>query len=208
MNKFWQDKIKDLRRINIFFIIVTIFILVGIIIGINSVCYMKNNSLELQSYFKELLSFLSQKEIGYKEILISSTLSNLTLFMFIFILGNLRFGTAFIFILMLFKGYTVGYTFTLFIKLFGIKGLCISMAGVFLQNIIYIPCFMILSIIASYNSYEKLKNRLEKINKVDYINDYVNMSLSIAVVVIIGIIIESFLVPNILKYVVSKLSLT
>ena len=207
MNMYFKNKFRNIRINNVFLIMTIAFFLTGIILGVNSVAYTKGNTSDLNSYFKELFTFVSSRDISYKEVLLSSILSNLTIFMIIFILGNWALGSPFVFLIMLFKGYMIGYTFTVFIQMFSVKGLCVSLVGIVPQNLIYLPCFIVLATIASSYSYDKLKNKFQKINKTEFINEYVNASLSIAVPIVVAIIFETFLLPNILKMVILKLNI-
>lgn len=207
MNMYLKNKFRNYRISNIFLIIAVVFFLTGIILGVNSVSYTKGNIVDLNSYFKELFTFVSSRDISYKEIFLSSILSNLLIFMIIFVLGNWAIGSPFICLVLLLKGYMIGYTFTVFIQMFAIKGLCMALVGIVPQNLIYIPCFIILSAIASSHSYDKLKNKVQKINKTEFINDYINLSLAIVVPIVVGIILETFLLPNILKIVILKLNI-
>lgn len=207
MNMYIKNKFRNIRINNVFLIITIAFLLTGVILGVNSVSYTKGNTADLNSYFKELFTFVSSRDISYKEVLLSSILSNLTMFMLIFILGNWALGSPFVFLIMLFKGYMIGYTFTVFIQMFSVKGLCISLVGIIPQNLIYIPCFIVLAAIAASHSYDKLKNKFQKISKTDFINEYVNASLAIAVPIVAAIIIETFLMPYILKMVIVKLNI-
>ncbi|GKX66173.1 stage II sporulation protein M [Inconstantimicrobium mannanitabidum] len=194
------------KGVNSFLIIIILFIGIGFILGLNSVFYMSTNNLEeLNSYLSGFMRYIGQQSINYKEIFLNSVISNLILFLIIYVLGKWFFGGPFILVAILFKGYTIGFTFTTFIRVLGTKGLGIALAGVVPQNLFYIPCFIFIGMVALRNSYEQLKRKFTKENKIKYDNSYINATLMVAIPLVIGIIIESFLMPSILKAIVSKL---
>lgn len=208
MEKLLKTRKNNTKGINVFLTIVILFLGIGIILGLNSVFYMNTSHIdELDSYLSKLMQYIGQQTINYKEIFLSSVISNLTMFLIIYILGNWFLGGPFILLAMLFKGYTIGFTFTTFIKVLGTKGLGVALAGVIPQNLFYVPCFIFLSIVALRKSYEQLKRKFNKDNKLKYDNSYINAALMLAIPLVIGIILESFLMPNILKSIVSKLYL-
>ena len=118
------------------------------------------------------------------------------------------FGIPFILLIDLIKGFTLGYTFTFLLTTFNGKGIWLAIVSILPQNIFYIPSFIALSIIAIEFSATKLRYKF--FNK-GTINTIVKKELifKIGVLVctfIIGVFIESYICPNLMKFIVSKIT--
>ena len=190
-----------------YYFMVFIFFCVGIAVGTYIVKYMSaRDATDLTSYFSTFTESIAKEAVNNKVLLFNILKKNLMLITIIIALSFTVFGTPIILLLDLVKGFTLGYTFSFLISTFDGKGLWLALASTIPQNIIYIPCFIALSIVGIEFSSTKLKDKFFNKGKVNTIVER-ELILKIGVlacVFIIGTLIEAYLGPNIIKFVVTN----
>ena len=190
-----------------YYLMVFIFFCVGIALGTYIVKYMSaRDATDLTSYFSTFTESIAKEAVNNKVLLFNILKKNLMLITIIIALSFTVFGTPIILLLDLVKGFTLGYTFSFLISTFDGKGLWLALASTIPQNIIYIPCFIALSIVGIEFSSTKLKDKFFNKGKVNTIVER-ELILKIGVlacVFIIGTLIEAYLGPNIIKFVVTN----
>ena len=190
-----------------YYFMVFIFFCVGIALGTYIVKYMSaRDATDLTSYFSTFTESIAKEAVNNKVLLFNILKKNLMLITIIIALSFTVFGTPIILLLDLVKGFTLGYTFSFLISTFDGKGLWLALASTIPQNIIYIPCFIALSIVGIEFSSTKLKDKFFNKGKVNTIVER-ELILKIGVlacVFIIGSLIEAYLGPNIIKFVVTN----
>ena len=190
-----------------YYFMVFIFFCVGIALGTYIVKYMSaRDATDLTSYFSTFTESIAKEAVNNKVLLFNILKKNLMLITIIIALSFTVIGTPIILLLDLVKGFTLGYTFSFLISTFDGKGLWLALASTIPQNIIYIPCFIALSIVGIEFSSTKLKDKFFNKGKVNTIVER-ELILKIGVlacVFIIGTLIEAYLGPNIIKFVVTN----
>ena len=190
-----------------YYFMVFIFFCVGIALGTYIVKYMSaRDATDLTSYFSTFTESIAKEAVNNKVLLFNILKKNLMLITIIIALSFTVFGTPIILLLDLVEGFTLGYTFSFLISTFDGKGLWLALASTIPQNIIYIPCFIALSIVGIEFSSTKLKDKFFNKGKVNTIVER-ELILKIGVlacVFIIGTLIEAYLGPNIIKFVVTN----
>ena len=190
-----------------YYFMLFIFFCVGIALGTYIVKYMSaRDATDLTSYFSTFTESIAKEAVNNKVLLFNILKKNLMLITIIIALSFTVFGTPIILLLDLVKGFTLGYTFSFLISTFDGKGLWLALASTIPQNIIYIPCFIALSIVGIEFSSTKLKDKFFNKGKVNTIVER-ELILKIGVlacVFIIGTLIEAYLGPNIIKFVVTN----
>lgn len=186
---------------------VFIFFCVGIALGTYIVKYMRaSDASDLTSYFSTFAQSIVKEPVNNKALLLNVLKKNLILLTVLITISFTVFGTPIILLLDLIKGFTLGYTFSFLISTFEGKGLWLALVATIPQNIIYIPCFIALSIVGIEFSSTKLKDKFFNKGKVNTIVER-ELILKIGVlacVFIIGTLIEAYLGPNIIKFVVTN----
>ncbi|MGL5416958.1 MAG: stage II sporulation protein M [Clostridium sp.] len=191
-----------------YYLIVLLFFCVGVVIGVYAIKYMNiNDRQDLSSYYSNFISGIQSSNISYMGLLFEVFKKNIIIIAPIVILGFTFFGSPIILIINLMKGFSIGYTFTFLLTTFNGEGLGIAIASLVPQNIIYIPCIVATSIIALSLSTIKFKERF--IKKVPIKNLLLNKGgtnilLIILCIFIIGIVIETYLSPSLVKLVITK----
>ena len=105
------------------------------------------------------------------------------------------------------KGFTIGFTISFIINQLGIKGIWISLAGVMPQNIIYIPCIIISSVLAMEFSLMIFRDKSRtqwKSHILVSITSYSIYFLIVSMVMCIGFFMEAYLTPNMVKLVAAS----
>ena len=198
---------KHKKENKFFYFMVFIFFCVGIALGTYIVKYMRaSDASDLTSYFSTFAQSIVKEPVNNKALLLNVLKKNLILLTVLITISFTVFGTPIILLLDLIKGFTLGYTFSFLISTFEGKGLWLALVATIPQNIIYIPCFIALSIVGIEFSSTKLKDKFFNKGKVNTIveRELIFKIGVFACIFIIGTFIEAYLCPNIIKFVVTN----
>ena len=103
------------------------------------------------------------------------------------------------------KGYVIGFTFSLIVSMLGSKGVMLVLSGLMLQNLIFIPIIMLISVLAIRHSVTKLKMGVSRDRvKLDVSRAYLNFQGLLSLIIISGILIETYISPNLIRLVISR----
>ncbi|WP_415335818.1 stage II sporulation protein M [Clostridium perfringens] len=197
---------ESLKENKITFLWVLLFFLVGIVLGSYTVYYMSDfNRVEITTYFNNFLEFLGGNSVSYTSILVDSIKSILPMVAIIVLLGYTVVGTPIILMMDLAKGYVIGFTFSLIVSMLGSKGVMLVLSGLMLQNLIFIPIIMLISVLAIRHSVTKLKMGVSRDRvKLDVSRAYLNFQGLLSLIIISGILIETYISPNLIRLVISR----
>ena len=191
----------------IIFLWVLLFLLIGIVLGSCTVDYMSDfNKVEIGTYFSEFWSFLGTNKISYLQVLLRSIFNIAPIVLIIVLLGFTLIGCPVILFIDLVKGYILGFTFALLASILGGKGIILLALGIVIQQIIFIPCIIILSTVAVKNSIIKIKEGIgkERLKNSRINKNYMKVQSILSAILIIGIFIETYISPNLIKLVITK----
>lgn len=201
-----ESKIKPLGILhhinhNIFlYLLCLIFLCTGIVLGFYNVKYMPSaDKSSIVRWFESSLNILKSENIPRIDILLSSILNYVPFVLILWFLGMTIVGIPVILGLNMLKGYALGFSFYFIINNFGVKGIWVGIGSILLQNIIFIPCIMILSVHAMEFSINILKNRLHNGILVEVIS-YSLKFIVIFIIMFLGFFIEAYIAPNIFNY--------
>jgi stage II sporulation protein M len=200
----FNDTFKDKKA---YFFIVLIMFCLGISFGLYTVKYMgASDRNDLTNYFFSFTNNVENESIDYGRLLFEVIKKNIIIIIPIFVLGLTFFGAPIILILDLVKGYTLGYTFSFVVTTFEGKGLGLALVSIIPQNILYIPCFIALSVISLSMSTEKFKNKYFKNGNIKsvFFADFLNKLVMIIILLSIGILVETYISPSLIKFVAKK----
>lgn len=206
MRMFLNGLMESLKENKITFLWVLLFFLVGIVLGSYTVYYMSDfNRVEITNYFNNFLGFLDGNSVAYTSILVDSIKNVLPMVVIIILLGYTAVGIPIILMMDLAKGYVIGFTFSLIVSILGGKGLMLVLSGLMLQNLIFIPIIMLISILAIKHSMTKLKMGASRERiKLDISKAYLNFQGLLSLFIISGILIETYISPNLIRLVISR----
>ena len=172
------------------FIKLLFILFIGIVLGI----YFINNASEKQrteiiSYVNSLKENLkSANGINKTALLIQSLKQNTFFILLIWFLGCTIFGSFFIYIAIIYKGFSIGYTISAIIATLGVKsGMIFVFISLVLQNIILFPVLFIISD-SGIKMYKNLiKNRFLNI-KTEFFRHTIIMLISLVFVILASFI--------------------
>lgn len=130
-----------------FFIIAIIFIL-GISLGIVFINTSNNfQKEEINNYVNVLIKNIKDtNNINKIDLLFLSIKQNVLFILIIWFLGCTIIGGLFIYVMILYKGFAIGYTISSIMAVLGVKnGIIFSCLSLLLQNIVFIPAFFIIA---------------------------------------------------------------
>jgi len=190
-----------------YFFIVLIMFCLGISFGLYTVKYMGTSDRnDLTNYFFSFTNYIGNEPVNYGNLLFEVIKKNILIIVPIFLLGLTFFGAPIILILDLLKGFTLGYTFSFMVTTFEGKGIGLALVSVVPQNLIYIPCFIALSVISLSMSTERFKGRFLKNgkNKAPFGDGVLNKLIIIIILFVIGILVETYVSPSLIKFVAKR----
>ncbi|GKU30129.1 stage II sporulation protein M [Clostridium folliculivorans] len=206
MNTFINKINENLRQNKLIYLIITAVFIVGVVLGVYSILYMSQASKnDVMSYFNSFVSSVSDKQINYKDLIIESLKNNLIFFIGILLLGFIIVGAPFVLIIVLVKGFLIGFSFSLLVNILGNRGVGLALIALVPQNIVIVPFIIICSSLAVQFSMAKLKSKFTKsVVSNEAILSYVNFYLFSAIFLVAGIFLETYIVPNLMKIIIKK----
>lgn len=183
------------------YLIVTIFFIIGIIIGVIFVNNLSTNqSSEVNTYITVFLDTLKNGfQLEYVELLKNSLLQNLILVLLLWFVGATLIGMPLVFAIIMFRGFCLGYTISALIYVLGIsKGILFVILELFLQNIIFIPAIIALAVSGVRLYKTVMKNRNSENIKFAILKHSI-FSMLIMLLLIISSVVEVFVSTNLLK---------
>ncbi|SEF82725.1 stage II sporulation protein M [Caloramator fervidus] len=182
----------------IYFIITLIFS-VGIALGALNVKGMTySDKQNLFIYLNNFFQVVNNEKINSFSIFIRILKNNLLMIILIWILSFTYFGFLFSILILLYKGFSLGFTIAFILQSFGLKGFLFIILSLLPQNLFYIPAFLFIcsiSFIYSLSLFKKPKNLTVNGN---FLNFSFNM-LFLLLFVFLGNVVESFISPYIIK---------
>ncbi|MEQ8199517.1 MAG: stage II sporulation protein M [Clostridiaceae bacterium] len=198
-----EDNIRNNKAA---YLITFLFFSIGIVLGAYTVKYMGSDSrIGLNNYFIAFVSSIGEKAIDYRKIFFFSLKNNIFLFGVIGIFGIFLFGFIVVLLANLLKGYVVGFTFSYLLTTYGYKGIGLALAAVIPQNIVIIPAMLLFSIIFINRSFRNIlimKNKSKKFSP--EIKNLGNILIFFSILLVIGIFVETFISPNLIKFIITK----
>lgn len=187
------------------YLVTILFLATGMIVGLYCVKYMQDmDRNSLVSYITSIGTSSNKEIMVSKDIFFNAVKNNLPFIIGLWILGLTFIGSPIILLINLYKGFSLGFTFSFFIYGLKQRGILLSILGVLPQNIIYIPCIIFLSVIALQYSIIGIKEKFSKKyipNSQDNVRNYSAMYIMITGIMVIGFLIETFLTPNLIMLV-------
>lgn len=169
-------------------------------IGIVFINHTSNNEIiEITEYVENLKENIKTREnIDNFSCLLESLKQNCKLVLFVWLLGSTIVGSFLIYLVIAYKGFSVGYTISAIIACLGAKGGSVFVfSSLLLQNIIFLPAFFILA-----ESGIKVYTRIMKNNvniKTELIRHFIVM-LTAMFFAVISSIIEAYISINLLMF--------
>ena len=186
----------------IYFILSTIFA-IGIIIGAITIKVLRADQIDnilvfLNSFFKAM----EGNEFEGISILKQSIIDNFKTIGLVLGTGLIIIGIGIIPIVIIFRGFAIGFTVGFIVNEFGFKGFLFSILGILPQNLLIIPGIISISSIGMGLSINNLERRNLGFRNSRYntgIMDYLFLILFFTTIILIGTFIEAFVSSNFLS---------
>ena len=185
------------NKLLLFLIIITI---ISILLGIFFIAVISNDNQELikstiNSYFLDI----NENKIKYFKNLWSILTSNLFLILFIWIMGISIIGIIISLILLIYKSFLIGFSFTSILYTYGFKGLISGIIYIFPEIInlfiVFILTYYSISfsiLIFNYLFKKKEYNRI-------FVRRYLKLLVISSLIIIFSTLISTFVIPNLLR---------
>jgi stage II sporulation protein M len=186
----------------IYFILSSVFA-IGIIIGAITIKVLKAEQVDNMIIF--LNSFFKAMEVnGFDNlsILKQSIIDNFKTIGLVLGTGLIIVGIGIIPIVIMFRGFAIGFTVGFIVNEFGFKGFLFSILGILPQNLLIIPGIISISSIGMAFSINNIKKRNLGFKNNRYnsnIANYLFLILFFSAIVLIGTLIEAFISSNFLS---------
>lgn len=189
------------------YVISLLCILTGIVLGIYTVKYMGiNEKSDLINYFTSFTQNILRGDFKYKTIFMDVLKNNISLIFAMWFLGLTMVGIPVILVIDVIKGFTLGFSISFVINGLGTKGLAVVLVGVLPQNIIYIPCVLVASVIAMEFSLSILRDKINKqrLNSIWIkITSYSFVFIITSAFMCTGFLFETYITPSLVKLILT-----
>lgn len=194
---------KNIRNnIGIYFI-VTLFFCIGIAAGAFTVKALDYNSKqELVSYLNRFFQIIDGQSVNNNTILLQSIKSNFQTIFFIWLLSITVIGVPITLLITSFRGFIIGFTISFLIQGLGWKGIFFTLIAILPQNIIYIPCLLIISAVSLSFSLGTLKKKFKQgmMNGTKIsLATYTTIVFGLFLIMCLGSLFEAYISPALLK---------
>lgn len=202
----WMDKLKGTIKVNkktlLFF---TILLIIGIIAGSIFMAILSETDKKLVTdYFNNYISNIENNKLNYLESIKNGLFNNLLYIIIIWILGISIIGIPIVTIMFFIKSFTLGFSIASIVFNYKLKGCLLNFINIFPHQMIY---FLIYMLITTYSIFFSLKMINSIINKKNMnfkimMNKYVKILIISVIAITIGIIIETFITPLLIKIII------
>ena len=203
VNKVRRWLFRIFQECFIIFFLITVLFVIGIIIGSVTIKILDaNQKIEMILFFNSFFKSINSNSFNHITILKQSLVDNFKTVGLIWILGIVFIGLPLIPIIILFRGFALGFTVGFLVHEYGINGLAFSILGILPQNLFIIPGIISIASIGltfSINSIKMRRLRIIKNNIFSRIIDYTITFFIFNITILIGSIIEGYVSPIFLK---------
>lgn len=184
------------------YILVLMLFLVGIFLGVMFINNIQESDMtEVNNYLTSFLDKLKNTEnLQNIQILKTSIIENVILGITLWFFGTTVIGIPVVFGIILYRGFCLGYTIASVAYIMGFgKGILFVLITLLLQNLVFIPAIIAISV-SGFKLYKSIvKNRNKENIKVEVLRHTVFSGIMISLLCLASII-EIFISTNLLKY--------
>lgn len=167
---------------------------------------------ELVNYFAGFLKIMSNQRVNSSELLIISLQENAKLVALLWISGITIIGIPFIYLLVLSKGFAIGFSSGFIIQTMGVKGILFGVLTLLPKEVIIMPCIIALGVNGVNFSLDIMKSKsikqaLKQNLKMDFIG-YSLCALFFSIFIFIAVLIEAYVLPVFIRIITPILFVT
>ena len=203
LGSFKRRMFFEVRDNKVQYLVLVFFLVAGIAAGTITVQNMQPTAkTEINNYIIILFTAIKTKTIDYFSILVNSFLQNSVLFAIIAMSSMVMIGLPIIAVTILAKGFFVGFTVGVLALNIGAGGFAAIVFCTFLPNIVLVPCILKAGTLGINNVVSVVKNRRIPGTTRDRLiqsTPHLRQVLKIYLVALIGVALETFLTPMLIK---------
>lgn len=193
-------KIKDNKLLFIITIITIIFLIMGILYP---ALITKSNKTLIKSSLDNFFLAIKNNKLNYQASIISTLTSNVIITLLIWLLGISIIGLPVIIMLLIAKSFILGFSISSIISVYKVKGILIAVVYIIpiVINLLisYILCYYAISFSIMLFNYLFIKREYSR--KI-IVKRYIKILLFSIISIIVSSVVEVFLIPIILKYII------
>lgn len=196
MNAIKTHIVNNIKEYTILILIFIIGLTVGSLVLNNSEDSQRE---EISAYFTDFTeSVKSGKKVDYHKMISSIMKKNIILIVIMTFLGVSIIGSPGLYIIILHKGFSIGYTISGAIAVMGTtKGLTLTLASMFLSKMIELPAIFFLAV-SGINSFKSIMQDRRKENIKDKIIKFAIEILIVIALLTVSALLETYLSSNLL----------
>lgn len=200
------DLLKKHIKENLFIYFLCFFcLLIGISIGAFTIKVVDlHQKQELIAYLKGFFRLLDEPGLRGIDIFKESIINNGQLLLLSWFMGLIIIGIPVVLLVIIFKGFVIGFTVGLIIDEFRFYGVLLFILGIFPQNLLFIPAFLMATVTSIVFSITVIKAKIKKNKSFKFSKlflTYTSIYLVIMLIIIVGSLLESFIIPTFIKLV-------
>lgn len=195
--------LKNLQENKKIYILLLIFLLIGIVFGVfiinNSDNIQKN---EVSEYINNFVTTLkNNNSIDKQELVKVSIKENILMGIILWFVGSTVIGLPLIYFFVLYKGLCIGYTISSAIITLGTgKGVIFCLTSILFQNIIFIPALFFIAVSSTKLCYAIMKNRTKENIKLGIIKHSI-LSIISGLFFMLSSLVEVYISTNLLTFI-------
>ncbi len=196
--------LKNLQENKKIYILLLIFLLIGIVFGVfiinNSDNIQKN---EVSEYINNFVTTLkNNNSIDKQELVKVSIKENILMGIILWFVGSTVIGLPLIYFFVLYKGLCIGYTISSAIITLGTgKGVIFCLTSILFQNIIFIPALFFIAVSSTKLCYAIMKNRTKENIKLGIIKHSI-LSIISGLFFMLSSLVEVYISTNLLTFII------
>ena len=182
-----------------------LLLIVGIIIGaitIKTLNVEEKNG--IINFFDSFFKLLDKDNVNSNLLLKESLTSNIKTIIIIWITGAFIIGIPIIPIIVLFRGFAIGFTVGFLVNEYGVRGFLFSVFALLPQNVFIIPGIISISSIGINYALKKVKQKSNGL-KTNFIN-YSSCIFLSCILILLGSLVEAFISPIFMKFIIGNLN--
>ncbi|MBS3887077.1 MAG: stage II sporulation protein M [Dethiobacter sp.] len=191
------------------YLLVVLIFTAGVVAGALSIRLLDEvESRELNEYFYSFVEYLAgQQPMSQSLILQRSVLQNGTFILVLWLCGVVFFGFVLAFGVILYRGFTIGFTVGFMAEQNTVQGILFAVGAVLPQNLLFVPLTVMAGVLSVSFSLVLLRRRMtrKQIPLGPYFSQYSLAMLVVALAFTLGSLVEAIITPVFMKAVVSLL---
>jgi len=203
MSHFPRFFLEYLRKNIIQYVLLSIILIVGIIVGsftVNMISDIQRES--ILSLISGFLANISNISIDNSSVFYLSLSNNFKTAIALILFGLSVVGLPFILALIFFRGFVLGFTVGFLIEQLGPKGIVLSALSILPQNIVILPCILSIGVTSLTFATTVIKNKIKNHheNYSQMVAGYLLLNLFFSFLLIISGLIEGYISPVFIKF--------